>query len=81
MSDDATVVCGACGGFMEHGYLTGSMGRWWGGSKLGWLSGQLKTRHFFVQGEPLYETLVGGIRAPAQRCVECRLVSFRYPEE
>jgi hypothetical protein len=56
------------------------MGRWWGGAKLGWLSGPWKATHLVVQGESLVESLVGGVRTPAQRCTACRVVSFRYPE-
>ena len=42
---------------MERGYLTGNRGRWWGGAKLGWLSGPRKARHVVVQGESLVESL------------------------
>lgn len=60
--------------------MTTNAGRWWGGSKLGWVAGRLKARHLLLRGEPLIESLVGGVNAPAYRCAFCRLVWFEYPE-
>jgi hypothetical protein len=72
--------CGSCGGPTEDGLLSSNQGRWWGGAKLGWISGAPKLRHVVLQGEPLVESAVGGVRVPASRCPSCRLVWFRYPE-
>ena len=73
--------CGRCGQAAERGHLTGNEGRWWGGGKLGWLAeGAGRVRMAVRQGEPLVESLVGGVRVPAYRCRRCRVVWFRYPE-
>ena len=80
-ADGEPVACGRCGRPVERGNLTGNAGRWWGGGKLGWLPGRLRSWDRLRQGEPLVESLVGGVRLPAYRCPHCRVVWFRYPAE
>jgi len=77
---DEDVTCRHCGQPIEHGQLTGNAGRWWGGGKLGWLSGPRQARDLVLQGESLVESPVGGVRVPASRCTSFRLVWFRYAE-
>ena len=71
-------TCHRCGGPSERGQLTGNRGRWWGGAKFGWLPWPPKPHHQIVQGEPLVETMVMGIRVPAERCPACQIVWFSY---
>ena len=77
---DEDVTCPHCGQPIEHGQLTGNAGRWWGGGKLGWVSGPRQARDLVLQGESLVESPVGGVRVPASRSASCRLVWFRYAE-
>jgi hypothetical protein len=70
--------CVNCDGAVEQGQLTGNMGRWWGGGKLGWLPWPPKLHHNLVQGESLVESMGRGVRVPAFRCRACRLVWFSY---
>ena len=73
-------TCPHCGQPVEQGFLTANAGRWWGGGKLGWVPGELEARHVVLRGEPLVESVVGGVHTPANRCASCRLVWFHYPE-
>jgi hypothetical protein len=79
--DERVASCGRCGGPVEKGQLTGNMGRWWGGGKLGWLPWPPKLHHKLTQGEPLVESMGTGVRVPAYRCPACRVVWFSYPAE
>jgi hypothetical protein len=47
---DEDVTCRRCGQPIEHGQLTGNAGRWWGGGKLGWLSGPRQARDLVLRG-------------------------------
>lgn len=76
--DERVASCGRCGGPIEKGQLTGNMGRWWGGGKLGWLPWPPKLHHDLVQGEPLVESMGRGVRVPAYRCPACEVVWFSY---
>ena len=71
-----------CGRPAEAGNVYARPARWAGGGSIGWMppdAGAL--RKLLSRGEPLIDSLVGKVSAPAMRCPVCRLVWFEYPSD
>jgi hypothetical protein len=73
-------VCMRCGRPAEAGSVYASPVGLTGGGTIGWMPPDAGVvRQLLSRGEPLIDSLVGPVSAPAMRCPVCRLVWFEYP--